>query len=262
MNSKEHLNIFSHKHHGIIPSAGKGPGPADLLIGQICIKLNFLRMKNGTKRIYHIKDGVLKEHGNTVLKLLPQDIGVFADFDTTFSQQTIDDLSSSLTMAEGEVKDETLVAGIKGNTQTVTGLMQQCHKAYNRVSYFVDKAFSDNEAVQGEFRMGELHEVSNNQLGMIDVMESIAIALNKYAATLIENGMSQDKIDAIVPLAEQLKNSNAGQEVSKDERPMGTQSRVGSLNELFRQLKQISDAAPMVFEDNEAKMKAYRLPAA
>ena len=213
-------------------------------------------------RIYHIKDGVLKEHGHTVLKLFPFDIGGFSGFDTKFSQQTVDDLSAALEKVEGEVKDVTIVAGIKGETQTVTGLMQQCHKAYNMVGYFVDKAFGDNEAIRGEFRMGELYKVRNSQLGMIDVMESISIALNKYSATLLENGMSQEKIDAITPLAEQLKDANSDQEVSKDGRPVVTQSRVESLNDLYKILKQISDAAPMVFEDNEAKIKAYKLPVA
>ncbi len=217
---------------------------------------------NDTKRIYHIKDGVLKEHGQTVLKLLPQDIDVFTDFDTTFSQQSIDNLSAALLKVDGEIKDETLVAGIKGNTQIVSGLMQQCHKAYKTVNYFVNKAFDDNNAVKGEFRMDELHKVSGNQIGMIELMESISIALNKYAPTLLENGMSQAKIDEIIPLAEQLKAANTDQEVSKDDRPSGTQNRIESLNDLYTQLKQIGDAAPMVFEDNEAKIKAYKLPAA
>lgn len=214
-----------------------------------------------TKRIYHIKDGVLKEHGQTVVKSFGLDIGSFAGFDTTFSQQTVDDLSAALLKVDGEVKDVTLVADIKGETQTVTGLMQQCHKAYNTVSYFVNKAFGDNNAVRGEFMIGELHKVTDNQIGMIDLMESITVALNKYSATLIENGMSQEKIDAITPLANQLKEANSNQEVSKDSRPLGTQSRVESLNDLYKILKQISEAAPMVFEDNEVKIKAYRLPA-
>ena len=176
--------------------------------------------------------------------------------DTNFSQQTVEDLSASLVRIDGEVKDVTFVAVIKGGIQVVIGLMQQYHKAYKAVDYFVNKAIRD------EFRIGELQKVRSNQLWMIDIMESISTALNKYSAVLIENGMPQAKIDAIIPLAEQLMNVNSEQEVSKDGRPVGTHSRIESLNDLYKQPKQISDAAPMVFEDNEAKIKAYKLPAA
>jgi hypothetical protein len=90
-----------------------------------------------TTRIFHIKDGVLKEHGQTVLNMIPDDIDAFAELDTTFSQQTVDSLSQGLQKVDGEIKDETLVAEMKGNTQSVTGIMQQCHKAYNTTKYFV-----------------------------------------------------------------------------------------------------------------------------
>jgi hypothetical protein len=37
-------------------------------------------------RIFHIKDGVLREYDQTVLKMLPQDINEFSGFDTNLSQ--------------------------------------------------------------------------------------------------------------------------------------------------------------------------------
>ncbi len=213
-----------------------------------------------TNRIFHIRDGVLKEHAQTVLQTLPGDIKQFSEFDTSFSDKTIATLSDKIKNVEGEVKDDTLVAEMKGNTQAVRGLMQQCHKSYNTVGYFVDKAFGYNQAVRGEFRMGDLHKARDNQLGMIDLMESIARALDKHKDTLKASGMPQTKIDAIITLAGRLKDTNTDQETSKDDRSIGTQDRVGALNDLYLQLKQISDAATIVFEDNPAKLKAYKLP--
>jgi hypothetical protein len=150
---------------------------------------------------------------------------------------------------------------MKGNTQTVSGLMEQCYKAYNTVKYFVEKAFGDNPAVQDEFRMGDLHKVKKNQLGMIDLMGDISAALKKHTDTLLANGMTQVKIDEIVPLAGQLNKANTNQEASKHKRPLGTQERVETLNKLYLLLKQLSDTASLVFDNNEAKMKAYKLPA-
>jgi len=211
-------------------------------------------------RDFTISDGRLMEYGTSVASFLPDDLADFSAFDSTFNHSFIDNLRESMEDVRAVKSDDVVVDEQSEHTDKVREKMEQCNEAYTTVAFFVRKAFDDNRSVQNQFGMNDISEARNNQLKMIQFMQSLAKTAARYKDQLVEGGINPEVIDTLPQLSEELEDANNRQEMFKKERPGITQERVKRLNKVYHMLSYVSDIAKIIYADNPAQLNKYKMP--
>ncbi|WP_127342932.1 hypothetical protein [Ancylomarina longa] len=211
-------------------------------------------------RLFKIPEAVLLEYAEVVAELYPANAEEFIAFDSTFTAEYGNAIKESIAAVKTQKSDQIVMNEMAECTQKVLDAMSDCNHAYKSISYFVRKAFKDNEAVQNQFGFRDLHKVRNSQAKLIYFMEEHAEITAEYKNELLAEGCNAMLIDSLFQKAERLKTANIEQEKFKKERGVLTQDRSQLLNKVYGLVKPLSDVARIIFSDDEAQLAKYSLP--
>jgi len=216
------------------------------------------KIKRILKRFKSTNEKMLEE-ANVKFNALKIDIALFAVFDTKFTPEYVEAFGAKITKAETEIIDNVIIDQLAGKTAKVEEIFDLGRKKYRSVKYFVGKAFENNKAVQNEFGFNDYNSVKRNQVKMIVFMRQLGISAKRYQAELIASGMTEESINEIETLGNDLSLANEQQEDFKKQRVLLTQNRTILYNEVWDYVVQVSRAGKIIFEDNPAKYAIYLL---
>jgi len=209
-------------------------------------------------RNYRGSDAYMTATSRTIRQLFSDDIADFTAFDATLDAAYLAAWLTKIEAAETVVRDSTLLDIQVQLTTQVNGLMQTSRDKYYDVRYFVKKAFPKNIEVLNEFGANDFRRDSRSQPRMVQFLDGLHKAADKYKTQLISKGLLQTEIDEILTLRTSLSDSNTAQEAMKRGRPVLTDDRIEVLNTCYDATKTVIDAAQRVYKDDEAKRNAYR----
>ncbi len=208
---------------------------------------------------YNKTDEKMHEEANVKLNALKTDIAEFAAFDPKFTNEYVDIFTTKINSAQNAVTDNVLIDQLAGKTLAVETKMDSCRTKYRSVKYFVETAFKNNRAVQNEFGFNDYKEARSSQTKMISFIKQLGISAKRHQAELISAGMTEESINEIETLGNELDLANEHQEDFKKERTVLTQSRVILNNEVYDMVKEIARAGKIIFANNPAKYAIYVL---
>ncbi len=210
-------------------------------------------------RLFQIGDTLATEDSKTKLQFFIRDKVDFVAFDASFDgdyeiqwQKEIDD-------AESIASDSTIVNQQNQMTLTVNSCVVACKSHFKTMKYFIEKAFPENKAIWHEFGYDHYKKATRSHHRMIQFMKELEVTIQKYSTQLLAANISQDKIDALKPLHENLDNANQQQELYKKSRPVITQERIARLNKHWQRVLQVNKASKIIYVNNFAKFKQYVL---
>lgn len=211
-------------------------------------------------RKYNIPDATLLQHASVVLETLPDDIDTFAAFDSAFGPNTLTTLQAHLEAARTIASGDVIGNQLMQLTDQVNEAMVASNRTYRQIAYFVRKAFPGQDGIRKEFGSNQVAQVRQNQARMIRFMQFLCSAVDKYRAQLEAAGAPAELLDRAVTQRDALIAADDAQEKFKRSRGVETDARIAAFNTLFDTSRQIAAAARIVYADNEAHRRKYRLP--
>ncbi len=212
-------------------------------------------------RIYDIQDVFMRDEANTMLDGAFIDQPQLVAFDTSITTTYLNGFRTIINEAAAFLSDDVLQAQLRQKTDVVENTKHQCCDYYQASKHFILAAFSGNRAIMDEFGYSIYKKVKNNQQKMVVFMDELYNAGNKYRVQLKAVGASDAQINAALTLRDKLKSDDAAQEDFKKYVKIQTRERIVKHNQVWANMKKISEVGKIVFQSNYAKYQQYLLPA-
>lgn len=133
-------------------------------------------------------------------------------------------------------------------------------RAINKVKFTVESCFSHDKHVIEEFRFNKISELSRNADNFIGFAKDILIAAERYREELAKEGLKQQTISEINSLIDLLDRKRREQIEAIQSRPLTTQMRIERMNDLWRTLVELRNAAKIIFHDRPEIKALFALP--
>lgn len=211
------------------------------------------------KRNYNMPDADMLESCDTMRGHFEEDKPKFIEHNPKFADPFSTDWEVKINAALKFPDDETIDDQLQQKTATVEGAISRCKKKYQETKQFIEDAFPDNEAVWKEFGFDDYDKASHSQPEFIQFMYKFHGVAEKYKEKLGDEGYTQEKIDEIEALADNLKKMNKEQELFKGNIPVQTRERILLHNAANDDRKRVARAGKLIFADNYAKYQRYLL---
>lgn len=211
-------------------------------------------------RKFRFADDTLIQHASNVLSYLDEDLSTFQAFDPDLGETKHGKLYELTTWALHEGGDELNVARLGDYTEKLLTEINNAHRLYQQLRYWVLKAFPDRKAIQRQFGIGRYSKLTATQEGTIAFFASLSQTITEHRAGLDAVNTPEILLDSIPTQAETLRQAQQAQETKKGNREVDTEARITCLNELYDLTQSFNAAAEYVFFDSPASRDRYRLP--
>ena len=211
------------------------------------------------KRNYNMPDADMLESCDTMRGHFEEDKPKFIVHNPKFADPFFSEWGVKINVALKFPTDETIDDQLMQKTATVEDVISQCKKKYQQTKQFVEDAFPNNEAVWKEFGFDDYDKASHSQPGFIQFMYKFHGVAVKYHEKLGDQGYTEEKIDEIEALADNLKQVNKEQELFKGNIPVQTRERILLHNAANDDRRRVGRAGKLIFADNYAKYQRYLL---
>ena len=128
------------------------------------------------------------------------------------------------------------------------------------LKYYLEKAYPGQKSTWARFGTGEFRKAHKSQEKMVRALALAYLASSETPDKLTAAGFSQEKIDRLNSLSDELATADTEQEKIKKLRPDKTIERIKVLNDCYEYMKKVHKASVRIFEDNKTKLEQYKLP--
>ncbi|SDE90636.1 hypothetical protein [Epilithonimonas hungarica] len=209
------------------------------------------------KRAYLGTDAYMTESARANYNLANSELAKFTGFDSTINAAYMTAYLASIVAAETVVADSAISDQQVQTTENVLSQMELARAKYNEVKYFVQKAFPNSAATQGEFGLNDYMDARRSESKMIQFLDEMSKACVKYQTQLVAAGYNAPAIATIQTIRTDLLNKNTTQEVFKKQRPKLTEDRIKILNAVYDRLTQVNAAAQIIYMTDYAKQRQF-----
>ncbi|PWJ44815.1 hypothetical protein [Sediminitomix flava] len=212
-------------------------------------------------RLYTIPDPELVTSANLFIEELRTFVTDFTVFDQSIDLTYPLEIAKLLNDLSSIKPDVTFVTQQAELTEKVANLMRQGRELYGTLSFFIRKAFADNQSIYQQFGLREYGGVRTNVQKMIVFLEVIKeqVLINQEhldeigcQSTVLLSNLEQVILD--------LRTAVLMQDVVRRDRKQMTELRVKKLNEIYLLLRNIEKIANFIYKDSPEKLQKFTLP--
>jgi len=219
-----------------------------------------MKTPNEVSRLYNIQDADMLQLVKMKHGFFKEDKSSFAAFDADFTGSFESAWLSEIEDADLAIQDVVVRDQQRQLTNTVEDLMDRNRSKFQVAKYFIEKAFPDDKAVQDEFGFNDYLPARRGQSRMIRFMTAVHQVAVKYSGKLIAVGYTQQMIDEIETLKNDLDNADQSQELFKKDRPVITQDRIKKLNKAWETTVNVCRVGKIIFQSDFSRHEKYLLP--
>ena len=210
------------------------------------------------KRIYSISDANMLVYAKVVHAHLRNDLALFNELDSTFTEASLDTIGVQINLAEAQLPNEVLNDEQVIKTESTEEIMQRARKHWQKFKYFItQKTYPNDVARQNKFGLDNYKNARRSQAEMLIFLKTLAGVSREHEAELLASGMSATLIADSMNIWEALDKNNIEQEMFKGDKGVQTQDRIKDLNLLFTYIRTVRESAKIVFDGDAANMKRY-----
>lgn len=216
--------------------------------------------KYESQRNYSISDADMIQEARIMHGLFTEDKPAFGDFDNLFADPFAENWLLVINNANDVIRDNFYEAGLTEKTKIVQDFLNAAKSHYQKVKYFVEKAFPDHREIWNQFGVSDYDEARKSEVKMILFLGFVYNAALQYKDHLLAAGLPEADIEKIKSLQTDLSKADLEQEKLKKKRPEFTQERIAILNQCYDSMQKVSKAGKIIFNDNYVKYNQYLLP--
>lgn len=218
-------------------------------------------MSKLVKRLFNIAYAKVLTASETFLSFFTEDESAFSTFDPqTFISSYKDDFRAAIDAARASGTDEEQEDEQSGETEDVTVKMKESGDVFQKMKYWILKAFEGDITKQNQFGCDDYDDAMKSHDKMIVFMGTFKKMVTDNSAALIARGCPQALIDAVTVKELELRNEKTEQQVEIKKHRGVTQNRVTKYNAVWTIMSEINDASKQVFENDPARMMVYYMP--
>jgi hypothetical protein len=211
-------------------------------------------------RIFTGPDADMLHASRVTNGLFTADKLAFTNFDSSFADPFGENWLQKIESASSVDQDSHYLSTLTELTNRVAVVMEECKTFFQSMKYFIEKAYPNQKTIYAQFGYSDYEQARRSEIKMIQFLGVLNKTTIEHSAKLIEAGFSQEKIDKIAALKEQLTSADYDQEMAKKKRASVTQERINTLNECYEILQRVSKAGKIIFANDRAKYDQYLLP--
>ena len=192
---------------------------------------------------------------------LVRDIAEFSAFSPTFSPSFADDFLSDIEAADDIPTNEEDLNVQAVLTMEVEEQMILARKHFQKLLLFVGIAWNNSESKLKAFGKDSYLPSRNSPSNMASLLSGLYNTANsaEYKGNLIAVGFSQNDINLLNTLSEDLTTKMNTQIEYKNHSFSRTEERVTAYNKVWDSMVKISSASKMIFQYSPAKIEFYLL---
>lgn len=212
-------------------------------------------------RLFNKPDELMLEQAQTMYDNFVAEKANFIANVPVFEDPFAENFQAIIREAEALPLDNEIIAEAAIYTEQLEITMEEARKAYMKLIYYVKLAFPDSNAILDVFGHNKYEKERKSQTGMLNLLEQAHRKAedSKYKNSLISNGFTQEMIDGLQTIYQNIREQNRMQEDALNERPLKTQQRVEKLNKVWEFMEKISEATKIIYMDNPTKQEQYLL---
>lgn len=212
-------------------------------------------------RLYNIEDELLLTRAQTQKDALSTDLASFTARFPWIVTAYLTSYQTDIDTAEAFPDDDTVMTDIKVLTSDVNASVAEGKSNLNILFLYSEITYPDDKVKQRVFGQDRMEKARNDQEKMMNLLEHANSFADKnpYKADLLAKGYTQVEIDALLTVADNIRDKNRLQENAKASRPVTTQDRIIVYNTVFSRMRLIFKCAQVVFAGNAAKIEQYRV---
>jgi hypothetical protein len=177
------------------------------------------------------------------------------DFDQDFGAEWL----AALDLAD-KTPDHTVRTGeLQEETAEVDDVMVRAQRAAQTLFYYVGRAFPGNAGRMNTYGRKTYDAARDNQDKMRTLLENAFAAATRDHAALAAKGYTAAQLADLGALAEELTSANTDQELKKGTNTEGRDHYVTVQNHAYGYGQETNAAAKMLFVDDAATQKLFRL---
>ena len=216
-------------------------------------------MPEQEERNYNMPDAEMLELSSAMREAFIEDKADFIERNPKFDDPYAEQWEEKITAAEGFPTDEQVDDILQQKTVAVEKVMTRCRNKFQDSKEFIEDAFPDKQVVWNEFGFDDYDKARQDQAQFIQFMNRFYKVAVKYKEQLIGANYTQEKIDEIKTLAEELKETNTEQEAYKKNIPVQTRDRVLVHNACYKITSEVGRSGKLIYRDDFAKYQRYLL---
>jgi hypothetical protein len=211
-------------------------------------------------RNYKITDSEMLQKDRVFLGLFTQDKQQFINLDADFSDPFAANWETAVNNADNAEKDLSVQDELTQLTDVVQQKMEAGRTHFQKMKYFIEKAFPDNRVVWNSFGYDDYDSARKSEIRFLPFLKNLHTQAVKNSAKLIAVNYKHDDIDKIQTIWQELLDADQEQETYKKDRLVITQERIQILNTAWEYVLKVNKASKNIYADNFAKLKQYLLP--
>jgi hypothetical protein len=216
--------------------------------------------KNEVQRNYSFSDSTMLQESGTMNSIFNEDKTAFSSFDSSFADPFSSNWEKDINSAKDMPVDSIYEAELTEKTKLVQSKLEESRIQFQKVKYFIEKAFPDKKEIWNQFGVGDYMASRNSEAKMVKLLGIMHNAAQQFKEQLISAGINEADITQIQNLKNDLSDADLEQEKTKKKRPAVTQERIKQLNNCYSYMQKVSKAAKIIFTGNSAKYNQYLLP--
>lgn len=216
--------------------------------------------KNEPQRNYGISDADMILEARIMHGLFLEDKAAFGNFDNLFADPFAENWLQVINNANDAIRDNFYEADLTEKTKIVQDFLSAAKSHFQKVKYFVEKAFPDHKEIWNQFGFTDYDEARKSEVKMILFLGLVYNTAVQYKDNLLAAGLPEADIEKIKSIKTDLSNADLEQEKLKKKRPELTQERIVILNQCYDAMQKVSKAGKIIFNDNYVKYNQYLLP--
>ena len=212
-------------------------------------------------RHYAMEDEAMLVHAQVMHNQLDSDLADFTPAFPWLVAPLVADMQASIDAANALPLDTQIAAQLKVLTEDVKTLQKEANTALRVLHTYALLTYPNDKKRQQVFGQEEWPNIQQSNEKMIIALE-VAHSLSgtaPYNAELQALGYTAAQNTQLLTIANNLRTARQLQLDAKSLRPVITKDRISTYNAIWQTLKNISEAAQVVYASNPAKLKQYRL---
>lgn len=210
-------------------------------------------------RHYHEADATMRQDMRTMHAHYLTHQAVFAVFNPEFGAAFGPDWLTAIDTADTTSIGAVRVAELKENTAQVQDTMGLAQAAIQTLFYYGGRAYPHNASRLDQYGRRLYEAARNNHDKMRTLLETAFKAATRDKTTLATKGYTPAQLAGLNTLALQLNETNTTQEVKKGSNTEDGDHYLTIQNLAYGYGQEVSAAAKIIFADNAATLKLFRL---
>lgn len=189
------------------------------------------------------------------------DLAHFNHYDPWFTQEVNDQLISGIYFNLEDDTEQNQYDEINRLTDLLDLELAQARHLYEKLNYYVDKAFDNVKVTHETFGYGEFLKARTSVKRMIPLLNQavLAISHDDYEARLNDAAMPWGLPSEMAQMAAELTEIYENLKAQKQQHLRTTRERIELFNSLWDILSKIGDDAKIIFANDPARLEIYDL---